>query len=334
MNTLHIIAKTSGKLHAARSRFTISRQFFAFAVLTLAAVIGCICAAHVGGNFTAPAVFLLASSATVSAFTTLSAPTLGVHMELVSFAATAPAAGAAAAALSGDSLVVKNGANPRIVALWADFQSPGYVQLQFPTGHDTTRGLRLGVRASEVDPLLPEGVDVPLSPQENISAVMGGSATAGQRETASMIMLYDNLPGSNQRGISWGEFLKRKSKLTSVYLTLNGAAAGYTGSEAINADSDLLLANRDYAIVGGTISAESATIAIIGPDFSNVRIGFPANEAEPQESMNFFPRLARAFNLPLIPVFNSGNKANTLVSLVQDENNISPSVSLLLALLD
>lgn len=258
-----------------------------------------------------------------------------MHIELVSFSATAPGSGgAAAAALAGDSLVVKNGIGPaHIVAWWADHQTAGSQQLSFPSGHDTTRGIRQRVRAGEVDQLLPEGISVPVQPQETLGITIAGSATAGDVEIGSMLLLYPDLPGSGFRGITFEELLRRKAKLVTVDVTLTGAAAGYTGSEAINAETDLLLANRDYAVLGGHVSAESATIAIAGPDTGNVRIGFPANDLEPEMGTNFFPRLARAFQAPIIPVINSGNKANTLVSFVQDENNISPGVTLMLALL-
>lgn len=258
-----------------------------------------------------------------------------MHVELVSYSATAPGAGgAAAAALSGDSLVFKNARGPgRVIAWWADNQTAGFHQLSFPSGHDTTRGLRVRVRASEVDPLLPIGVGFYVQPQETISALIAGSATAGDVESGSMLVAYDDLPGTSQRNIGWQDLQRRMEKLTSVDMAITGAAAGYTGGAAINSVSDLLLANRDYALIGGTIGAETATVWVAGPDLGNLKVGFPANETDDELGLNFFSQLARAFDLNCIPVINSGNKASTTVGILQDENNITPTVTLLLALL-
>jgi hypothetical protein len=305
-------------------------QVRAFALIILAAFVGTIASATLHN----PAIGFLVATASVVPFTSLASRKLAAHLELLSFSATQPNTGAAAAALAGDSLVVKGtGGTPKIAAWWADHQVAGFQRLIFPSGHDTTSGIKVPVRASEVDQLLPEGMGIVVQPQETLSIQIGGSNTSGDVESGSMLMLYPNMVGSAQRGISWANLLKDTEKLVTVYMTLTGAAAGYTGSATIASVTDLLIANRNYAVLGGTISAESATIALVGPDTGNVKIGFPANDLEPEVGMNFFPRMARAFNLSIIPVINSANKSNTLLSFVQDENNITPTVGLYLALL-
>jgi hypothetical protein len=220
-----------------------------------------------------------------------------------------------------------------IIAWWADQQVAGFQQLTFPSGHDTTRGLRLRVRASEVDNLLPEGVGIEVQNQEQLTLQIAGSNTAGDVESGSMLVAYPRLPGIVPRLIDWPEFRKRQGKLVSVDLTITGAAAGYTGAEALNNETDLLLPNQDYALMGAISSAESCTVAIIGPDTGNVRIGLPCADLNSGYTAQFFLRLARAFSEAFIPVINSGNKANTLISIVQDENNISPTISLLFSML-
>ena len=258
-----------------------------------------------------------------------------MHVELLSYSATAPgAAGAAAAAVTGDSLTVKNSRGPaKLIAWWADNQTAGFHQLIFPSGHDTTRGIRTRVRSSEVDQLLTQGIGVTVQPQELLSLTIAGSATAGDVESGSFLVAYNDLPGVNSRHIGWDELTRRMEKLTSIDMTITGAAAGYTGSAAINSSVDLLNANRDYAVLGCGISAETCTVALVGPDTGNVRIGMPGNDTDNDLPLNFFPLLARAFDLPCVPVINSGNKASTFLSILQDENNISPIVSLYLALL-
>ena len=258
-----------------------------------------------------------------------------MHFELVSYSATAPgAAGAAAAAVVGDSLTVKNSLGPaKILAWWADNQAAGFHQLIFPSGHDTTRGLRSRVRASEVDQLLPTGLGITVQPQEALALTISGSAVAGDVETGSMLIAYNNLPGVTSRKIGWQDLEKRVEKFTTIDMPITGVAAGYTGSATIASSVDLLNANRDYAVLGCGISLETCTVTLVGPDTGNVRIGMPGNDTDNDLPLNFFPLLSRAFDMDLIPVINSGNKASTFISILQDENNIVPSVSLYLALL-
>lgn len=335
MNTLQLIAHTSAKLNPIRSGLALlPHRMRLLSVLIIAAAAAVCAAASIDDPVGSPLAALATANAVAAAITF--SPVLGLkHLELISFSAVAPgAAGAVGIALAGDSLVVKNSGKPaHILKWWADHQVGGFQQLSFPSGHDTTRGLRLRVRAGEVDSLLPAAVAVEVQTQETMSITIAGSAVGGDVESGSMLIAYDSLPGVQGRWIDWNEFRRRQSKLTTIDFTLTGAAAGYTGAEALTAETDLLLPNRDYAIMGAITGLESATLAIVGPDTGNTRIGLPASDTDTEFTAEFFLRLAREHNDTFIPVLNSGNKANTLVSFVQDENNINLTASLLLALL-
>lgn len=333
MNPLQLIAHCSGKLEQVHRSLLAQapRHYAAGLILLFCAVIGC----FAGSHFDSGLAGYVAANAAAAAFTFT--PVMGMKtLELISYSATQPNTGAAAAALAGDSLVIKNQGVDKpaqIVNWWADNQVLGSHQLVFPSGHDTTRGLRLRVRASDVTPLLPDGVAIEVQNQEQLAVTIVGSNTAGDVENGAFLVAYERIPGIMPRNIDWPEFRRRATKLVSVELTIAGAAAGYTGAEAINVESDLLLPNQDYALMGAISSLESCTIAIVGPDTGNVKIGLPAADLDTPATANFFLRLARAHGEPFIPVINSGNKANTLVSIVQDENNISPVISLMFALL-
>ena len=261
-----------------------------------------------------------------------------MHIELLSYFTTAAgASGAAAAAVSGDSLVVKNcnlAKGPaQVLNWWPSNQAAGFHQLTFPSGHDTTRGIRERVRITEIDLLLPLGIGFPVQPQETISATIGGSATAGDVETGSLLLFYPDLPGVTQRTIDWPTLQKRLLKITTVDMAITGAAAGYTGSAALNSIIDLLMANQDYALLGITTSLATGAVTVKGPDTGNVRVGVPGNATFTDIGIDFFCYMARAFGLPIIPVINSGNKASTFVEILQNENNITPTVTLMLGLL-
>lgn len=259
-----------------------------------------------------------------------------MHIETIGVTATAPgASGAAAAAVAGDSLIVKNGKRPRILNTWADFQGTGWMQIVFPTGHDTTRNWRNPVVASEVTSRMPFGLAMDLTPQEQMAITFAGSATSGDIENACLLMAYDEMPGSEQHLMSWDEVERRAYKLTTVQYTLDITAGGaWNGSEAINADSDLLLANRNYALIGIELQTECCAVSIKGPDTAGVRMAVPGSTEFADQSSQYFGLLSRAFgNLKCIPVINSANKANTLLEGLQDENIADITASLQLVLL-
>jgi len=258
------------------------------------------------------------------------------HIELVSCIATAPGAGgAAAAAVTGDSLTIKNGKGPKIIGIWADFQAAGVLQIIRPSGHDTTRDLRFRVPATEVDFRNPIGIPIDVEPQELLGVTIIGSATAGDVETACLLVGYDELPGSSQNLISESELMRKIDKLLTIECSITTAGNGvtYSGEELINAESALLKANRNYAILGANVGAECAAVTVRGPDTGNVRIGLPGNDLDNNFTSQFFPLLSRAFGKPLIPVINSGNAASTYFGALADENNTAIPVSWTLALL-
>jgi hypothetical protein len=258
-----------------------------------------------------------------------------MHLETIGWTTTAPSTGAAAVACAGDSLTIKHGKNPRILTFWADHQTAGSVQIAFPTGHDTTRGFRARVPASEVTPRSVLGLAMPVTPQETLSITVVGSATAGDVENGCFVVMHDDLPGSNQKLMRWSDVVDRAEKLTTVDFTIDVTAGGaWNGSEAINAESDLLLANRDYAILGIDFGVECCAVSIKGPHSSGVRHAVPGSVEFADMAQSWFAVLSRAYgDAATIPVFNSANKANTLLEALQDENVTDVTGSIMLVLL-
>jgi hypothetical protein len=258
-----------------------------------------------------------------------------MHIETIAYQATAPgtASGAIGTAVGGDSLIIKNGQGPAtLLQAWNMNQTAGYHQLTFPSGHDTTRGFRYNA-GTAADAKLTFGVGMEVEPQETITPTIVGSATGGDVETGILLVKYPNLPGVTGRYTTWSQLVQRTEKVTTVSATLTGAAAGYTGSELINAESDLLRANRDYAVLGMTTSLSCAAVCLRGPDTGYQRVSVPGNPDESQQLQEWFCLLARAYDDALIPIINSGNRNATFIDFVQNENNISPLVTVYLALL-
>jgi hypothetical protein len=259
-----------------------------------------------------------------------------MHLQITSAAAIAPNLGAAGIAFTGDSLTIQNsapGKGVKILAAWQTNQVAGFGQIAFPSAHDTTRGFRAGTPVGVNVALLPMGVSLDVNPQELMAVTLAGSAVAGDVEQMSLLVKYGDMPGIAGRYINAKELEAKTAKLTTIEQSITSVAGpGYSGEVAINTTTDLLLANRDYAVIGMTCRSAVHALTLRGPDLGNVRIGIPG--ALKQElTAQFFQLLSRMHGEDCVPVINSGNKSATFVGVATDENAGTFLVTLYLALL-
>lgn len=258
-----------------------------------------------------------------------------MHIELLTCSATAAATtGTAAAAVGTDSLVVKNGDGEiDIIAAWQTNQTAGFGQLIFPTAHDTTRGYRTNAPAGINPGWLPFGTQMRVKAQETLAPIIAATAVAGDVENLSFLMRYKNLPGINARLITAQQVESRREKLTTIQNSLASTAGpSYGTPELFTTDSDLLQANRDYAILGMTSRTQVHAIYCLTPDGGNVRFGCPGVLRQ-EITSQWFMLQSRLHGEPLVPVFNSGNKTQCQIGVVTDENAGTFVVDLILALL-
>jgi hypothetical protein len=262
-------------------------------------------------------------------------------LEVLSGIATAPSSTPTGLTMQGsDSLTVKN-ANKQppddhaalLIQVWALQQTAGILRIRSPSLHDQTQGIRLRPRAADPVPLLPWGVPQRLFPQDTLTVDITGSATAGDIEAASLLVYYPDLPGQVARLFTPEEVLSRIRNIVTIENTIStGTAGDYSGSEAINAEFDLLKANTDYAILGYEVaSAAACVIGWTAPDWANLRIGAPGNITKQELTKDWFILLSRAYGLPLIPVFSSGNVGNVTIDALVDENGGDPVVQTIIA---
>jgi hypothetical protein len=256
-----------------------------------------------------------------------------MNLRLISYSASSPgASGAAAAAFTGDSLTIENNMGemrPVLLSAWGFQSTDGFQQIAFPSGHDTTRGYRASIEANETDPIIPIGLNIPVTAQEQLSITIAGSASV--IEQGSALIFYPNLPGVSGRYIHAAEVDERMEKMTTINCTITGSANAYS-QELITAESDLLMANRDYAVLGIRTTVNCLSAYIIGPDTGNVKVGVPGGEAVQWCDTRWFYKLSEETGLPCVPVINSGNRANTFVGIAQKGATDVP-LSLILALL-
>jgi hypothetical protein len=257
---------------------------------------------------------------------------MGLAMEVVAGFATAPGSTVTALTMAaGSSLTIRNtrlDSRIYLVNAWADWQTAGIFQLRSPKLHDNVRGLRFRGMASEVKPLMPMRHKQLLVPQDTLVGEITGSATAGDIESAAFMVWYEDLPGAEARLISAGEVWDRGVEVATVENLLSlGTAGGFSGEEAINAEQDLLKANTDYALVGYLVDAECALVRWRGADTANLGVGGPGDELARDVTRDWFMKLAKDWDLPMVPVFNSANKGGILIDGVQDENGTDVTVT-------
>lgn len=247
---------------------------------------------------------------------------------------TGTAIGAALAplvAVSGDSLAVKNFELTKsawLLQAWSKVQAAGTVRIRSPKMHDNVNGIRVDTLISETTPMLPWGCRQRLYPNDNLIIELAGSATAGDIELVTLLNYYDDLPGIAGRFIGLEELQRRLEHVLTVENTIaTGTAGGYSGAESINAEIDQFQHGADYCMLGYKVDTECQSIGWRAPDFGNMRLGGPGAETEPEIYSDWFVRLTRFYNVPLIPVFNGQNKASVLIDCAQDENGADVTVT-------
>jgi hypothetical protein len=256
------------------------------------------------------------------------------HIEMITAAATAAATtGSAAAAVGSDSLMLKKGDKINILAAWQTNQTAGFGQLVFPTAHDTTRGYRVNMPAGVNPAVFSFGAAMEVQSQETLAPTIAATAVAGDVENVSYLLRYVNSPGMNAHLIDPSELDRRVEKYLTIENSLASTAGpSYGTPETFIADSDLLQAQREYAILGMTPRSQVHAVYAQTPDGGNVRFGVPGLLRQ-EITSQWFVLLSRMHAEGLIPVFNSSGKGNCFVGVVTDENAGTFVVDLHLALL-
>lgn len=238
---------------------------------------------------------------------------------------------AALAAVTGDSLAVKNSPIEkvcRILSFWADAQLAGTGRIRSARLHDNVSAIRFDTIAGDIRPLMPWGCSQRVYANDVLNVELAGSSTAGDIETITLLLYYEDLPGVSARFITPDELMRRGTNMFYGENTVaTGTAGGYSGSEAINVEIDQFHATGQYALVGYLIDTEMGAVCWRGPDTGNLRVSGPGEETERELTADWFIRLSRAYNMALIPVISAENKAATLIDILCDENGADPTVT-------
>lgn len=259
---------------------------------------------------------------------------MGAALETISGFATNPSTTFTSLTMStSDSATVRNfatGASAVMLQQWAQGATKGLIRTRSPRLHDNVQGIRLAYAASTPVPLWAGYQEETLYAQDTLTLEMTGGAA--EVDTFSSLIYYSDLPGTNARLYRWSEISPRivHTMGTEVDITTGATAGQYGGSTAINATFDQFKANIDYAILGYLTDTAVSTVTVKSADFGNLRVGGPGTNNK-IETRDWFVRLGADSGLPCIPVFNSANKANTIVETVATQTSTAIVVTFVCA---
>ena len=259
---------------------------------------------------------------------------MGKCLNLVTGRVTNPGAVLTAVTFNtGDSAAVKN-ANPNskiyLESVWAFGATAGVVRVMSPLMHDDAQCLRFRYTASDPSELVPDEFRQILYPQDTLLVFESGGGA--ETDTVALLLYYEDLAGANANLFTWDQIAPRIVNYHSIEcnLTSGGTAGQYGGAQAINANFDTLKANTDYAILGYECDSGFTALGITGPGTSNFRVGGPGSTRH-EITAGWFVDLSRHGGFPAIPVFNSADKSNTIIDLVDVATATARNVSILCA---
>jgi hypothetical protein len=244
-------------------------------------------------------------------------------LEVVAGFATAPGSTLTAlTASTGTSFTVRgtDATKPAwLLGTWAFNTTAGELRIRSTKLHDFVQGIRNRVTAALTAPLFPGQFNGSfaqrLYSQDALTVEITGGGGA-EKDTAALLIAYDDLQGAAGRFIDQPTLKKLGLNAVTAEVTVTGVTTGnFGGAVAINSTNDNLIANTDYAILGGMTDTRGCAVGITGVDFANFRLGFPAEPSLRSTTQNWFQQLSIAFNAPYIPVFNSANKAATTIDV-------------------
>ncbi len=205
-----------------------------------------------------------------------------------------------------------------LLASWAFNATAGELRIRSPRLHDFFSGIRNRVTAAFVGPLFLDPTSAlyaqRLYAQDALTVELTGGAA--ETDTASLLIGYEDLGGVAGRFIDLPTLQKIGLNVTTTEVTVTAVTTGnFGGAVAVNSSIDNLIANTDYAVLGGFTDTRGDSVGITGVDFGNLRVGFPAEPSLRNLTSNWFAKIARSLQGPWIPVFNSANKTQTTVDI-------------------
>lgn len=259
---------------------------------------------------------------------------MGMCIDTILGSAVNPGAGGATAVVttSGDSNTVRYFQPPDRAYLDLITRmgtTAGFAQVASPAMHDAVTGIRVTPGESPSVFALPGQAGQPMVPGDTLSLTVSGGAA--ETDVMALHMYYSNAPGFDARlhlpGDIEGNIQNIKTQRVAV---TSSATIGAWSDTLVGTTENLLVAGRDYAVLGYLTSTALAVIGVKGGDTGNLRTCGPGATLEFPTSQ-FFVYMSEKTGRPYIPVFNQQNVNNTFVSVAAATASVASTVTLVLA---
>lgn len=246
--------------------------------------------------------------------------------------------GATATALTmaaGDSLTVRNFEAPayaRLERIGRAGVATSTIQIKSPTLHDNVEGIQYVTPESPSEFLFPKGQAQSLKAQDNLTVTTTGGTA--EYDLVALSIYYSDLPGIAARLRMPADVTPHIEQYKVVQVAMTTPATPGTWQDTvITTTEDLLIANRDYAVLGYITDVACALVGIKGTDTGNLRVCGPGTAAS-RDTSNFFLDWSEREGTPHVPIINSANKNALYASAADSGVSTAVKVQLILALLD
>ena len=218
-----------------------------------------------------------------------------------------------------------------LVGLARGGATKGLVRVRSPYLSDNVQGIRYAVAAGIQDDLLSRVGVQSLVPQDTLTVEVTGGAA--EFDGALLSTYYDDLSGASPKLKMPGDISGAAAYITTWEVAAAAPATeGNWANTLITTTYDESKANSWYAVLGYVVDTAVLGIALNGADTSNFNIGGPG-VTEPFRTKHYFADLSLSLGKPCIPVFNSANKGNTNVAVVDVAASTAVNVTLIVAIM-
>lgn len=247
--------------------------------------------------------------------------------------AATPANPLALAAVSGDSLSIRNFATTDkayLEAIGLQFGTAATgnnIQITSPQLADDVTGLNFQPKDNPASLLMPRQSPQQVYPGDTLAAEVT-DGTASDPVVASLHVYYPNLPGAQARISRAAPVLGAYTNIKPVEVSVTAAAKAWKDT-LLGTGGAVLKSNRDYAVLGYMADVAVCAIGVKGAFTSNYRVCGPG-VAEAYDTAEWFLQMDADSGTPHVPVFNGKDVGAVYVSVLAT-TALTPVVTLILA---
>jgi hypothetical protein len=219
----------------------------------------------------------------------------------------------------------------QLVGLSRGGATKGIVRVRSPYLSDNVQGIRFAAAAAQQDDLLSAVGPQQLIAQDTLTVEVTGGGS--EYDGALLSTYYDNLAGASPILKMPGD-ISGQADFNTTW-EINAAAPATEGNWAntiITNLYDVSKANSYYAVLGYIVDTPVLGVALNGADTSNFNIGGPG-VTEPKFTKAYFADFSMRLGKPCIPVFNTANKGNTNIAVVDVAASTTVNVTLVVAIM-